>query len=366
MVDKLERQKNDDMKSIDKSKPVLVTGANGFVASWVVKNLLDNGVHVHAAVRSPDNKNKVGHLEELAQNSPGQISFFATDLLSEGSYAEAMKGCEVVFHTASPFTIDVKDAQKQLIDPAVNGTANVLNSANKTPSVKRIVLTSSCAAIYTDAIDCAKAPKGILTEDVWNTTSSLNYQPYSYSKTLAEKKAWEMKEQQQQWDLVVMNPSFVMGPNLNPKYSTSESTNVLKMLGNGEMKMGAPKMGVGVIDVRDLAEAHVKGAFTPSAQGRHIISAHNTDYLEMGKSLLPKFGDNYPLPKKALPKWLLMAVGPMVNKLFTRSFIKNNVNVEWKADNSKSINELGMSYRSLQETMEDGFQNLIDAGVIKS
>ncbi len=353
------------MREINKNKPVCVTGANGYVASWIVKELVDKGIDVHAAVRNPENTDKVGHLLDLAKNASGNVTLFKSDLLEEGSYKAAMEGCEVVFHTASPFTLDVKDAQKQLIDPAVNGTSNVLNTANETPSIKRVVLTSSCAAIYTDATDCAKAPRGILTEKVWNTSSSLNYQPYSYSKTMAEKKAWQMAEEQSQWDLVVMNPSFVMGPSLNPHYSTSESTNVLKMLGNGEMKMGAPKMGVGVIDVRDLAKAHFNGAYMTNAKGRHIISAHNTNYLEMGKSLLPRYGNEFALPKKPLPKWLLMLVGPMVNKVFTRTFIKNNVNVEWKADNSKAKKELNMQFRPLQETMEDGFQNLIDAGILK-
>ena len=209
------------MNTINKNAPVLVTGANGYVASWIVKSLLEQGFTVHAAVRNPDNKNKVGHLEKLAENSAGKLHLFKTDLLQNESYNEAMKGCEVVFHTASPFTLDVKDPQKQLVDPAVNGTANVLNSASQTSSVKRVVLTSSCAAIYTDAKDCAEAPGGVLTEKVWNTKSSLSYQPYSYSKTMAEKKAWELKDEQDQWDLVVMNPSFVMGPSLNPHYSLS-------------------------------------------------------------------------------------------------------------------------------------------------
>ncbi len=352
------------MKELNKNNPVCVTGANGYVASWIVKKLVEQGINVHAAVRNPSNMNKVGHLIEIGKLGPGSVTLFKSDLLEQGSYENAMKGCEVVFHTASPFTLDVTDPQKQLVDPAVKGTENVLHSASKTPTVKRIVLTSSCAAIYTDAVDCAKAPRGVLTEDVWNTTASLTYQPYSYSKTMAEKKAWELVELQNQWDLVVMNPSFVMGPSLNPKYSTSESTNVLKMLGNGEMKMGAPKMGVGVIDVRDLADAHIAGAFTKEAKGRHIISAHNTNYVEMGRSLLPKYGQSFALPKKALPKWLLLLVGPMVNSLFTRKFIKNNVNIEWKADHSKAKKELGISFRSLQETMEDGFQNLIDAGML--
>ena len=126
------------------------------------------------------------------------------------------------------------------------------------------------------------------------------------------------------------------------------------------MKAGAPKMGVGVIDVRDLAQAHYLAGFTPAAKGRYITAAHNTNFLEMGQVLLPKFGKDYPLPKRALPKWLLMIVGPMANKLFTRKFIRNNVNIEWKADNSKIKKDLGMSFRPLQTTMEDAFQVLVD------
>jgi nucleoside-diphosphate-sugar epimerase len=352
------------MTIIDKTKPVLVTGANGYVASWLVKRLLDEGLTVHAVVRNPLDDQKVGHLTRIASESKGVLKLFKGDLLQKGSYTEAMKGCELVYHTASPFSTAVKDPQKELIEPAVLGTENVLLSANEVESVKRVVVTSSCAAIYTDAIDTVNAPGGMLTEQIWNETSSLDYQPYSYSKTLAEKKAWEISKKQDRWDLVTVNMSLVLGPALNPKFTTSESTNILKMLGNGEMKMGAPKMGVGLVDVRDVAEAHFKAGFVAEAHGRYITSAHNTNFLEMGQVLLPKYGANYPLPKKALPKWLLMLVGPMVNKLFTRRFIRNNVNVEWEADNSKIKKELGMTFRPLKETMEDSFQSIIEAELI--
>ncbi len=354
------------MKQIDKTKPVLVTGATGYVAGWLVKKLLEEGNTVHAAVRNPENKSKLKHLDSIAAKTKGKIKYFKSDLLSVGSYAEAMKGCELVFHTASPFTSNFKDAQKELIDPAVLGTQNVLEQANKTESVKRVVVTSSCAAIYTDAIDCAKAPNGILTEDVWNTTSSLEYQPYSYSKTLAEKKAWEISKAQNRWDLVTINPSLVMGPALNAGSVTSESYAILKQIGDGTMKSGAPKLGIGLVDVRDLAEAHYQAGFNPNAKGRYITSAHNTNLLEMALALLPRFGDKYPIPKKALPKWLLVLVGPMVNKAFSRKFIKNNVNVEWKADNTKIKKELGIKFRPLKETMEDSFQVLIDEKLIKT
>lgn len=354
------------MKTIDKSKPVLVTGATGYVAGWLVKKLLEEGITVHAAVRNPNNKDKTAHLDQLAAKSSGTIKYFKADLLDDGSYAEAMAGCELVYHTASPFISSVKDPQKELIDPAVNGTANVLAQANKTSSVKRVVLTSSCAAIYTDATDCQKAPNGELTEEVWNTTASLDYQPYSYSKTLAEKKAWDMAEQQQQWDLVTINPCLILGPALNTSASKSESINILKQLGDGTMRMGAPNLGIGMVDIRDVAEAHFRAGFTPEAAGRYISCAHNTNMLELAKSLQPKYGDRYPLPTKAAPKWLLMLVGPLINKAITARFIRNNVNVEWKANNSKIRKDLGMSFRPMQETMEEAFASIIEQGVLKA
>jgi nucleoside-diphosphate-sugar epimerase len=184
------------MTQIDRSKPVLVTGATGFVAGRLVKKLLDEGLTVHAAVRDPQHARKVGPLAELAAQSPGEIRFFASDLLKEGSYGDAMEECELVFHTASPFVNNAKDPQKELVDPALLGTRNVLEEAHRTPSVKRVVLTSSCAAIYGDNADIQDAPHGILTEAVWNTTSSLTYNAYSYSKTVAEREAWAIAEAQ--------------------------------------------------------------------------------------------------------------------------------------------------------------------------
>jgi nucleoside-diphosphate-sugar epimerase len=354
-----------NMKEIDKSKPVLVTGATGYVAGWLVKKLLDEGMTVHAAVRNPDNTEKLAHLNSAAEAAKGTIKYFKGDLLTEGSYAEAMKECELVFHTASPFSFEVKDPQKELIDPAVNGTQFVLETAKQTPSVKRVVVTSSCAAIYCDAIDCERAPGGVLTEEVWNTTASLDYQPYSLSKTLAEKKAWEVAESQDQWDLVTINPSFVVGPPLNPNSKTSESVGFFKQLGDGTYKTGAPRMGIGMVDVRDVAEAHYRAGFTPEAKGRYITSAHNTSIYDMAVTLIPKYGKQLPLPKKALPKWLVMILGPLTNKLLTRRYVKNNVNVEWKADNSKIKRELKMTFRPMQETMEDGLQAMIDANILK-
>lgn len=353
------------MLKIDNSSPAMITGATGYVAGWIVKGLLEAGVTVHAPIRNPDNKEKIKHLQALATETPGQLSFYQADLLESGSYAAAMRDCAVVFHTASPFTTSVSDPQKELVEPAQLGTRNILEQACRTDCIKRVVLTSSCAAIYGDNADVAKAPGGMLTEEIWNTSSSLQHQAYSYSKTVAEKEAWKIAEAQDRWDLVVINPSLVVGPGLNP-HATSESFNIVKQFGDGSMKSGAPRWGMGVVDVRDVAQAHLAAAYTPTAKGRHIVSGSNTDLFEMGSSLLEKYGGDYPIPRKTIPKWLVWLMGPMINKAMTRKAVSLNVNVPWKADNRKSIRELGIAYRPLKTSLEEMFQQLIDAGYFKN
>ena len=349
------------MFEIDTSKPVMITGATGYVAGWIVKGLLDAGVTVHAPVRSPDDPEKTSHLLELAEASPGQIKFFRADLLEEGSYAEAMQGCSLVFHTASPFVTSVSDPQTELVDPAKLGTRNFLEQANQTPSVERVVLTSSVAAIYGDNADIAKAPGGKLTEDIWNTSSSLDHQPYSYSKTVVEREAWVIAKSQDRWKLVVINPSLVVGPGINPN-ATSESFRILKQFGDGTMKSGVPRWGMGVVDVRDVAQAHLAAAFIKSAEGRHIVNGSNSDFFEMAQCLVEKYGEDYPIPRKTVPKWLIWLIGPMINKAMTRKAVSRNVDVPFRADNSKSMRELGVTYRPLKESMEEMFQQFVDSG----
>ncbi|MDP2890910.1 MAG: NAD-dependent epimerase/dehydratase family protein, partial [Bacteroidota bacterium] len=149
------------MKTIDRTKPVLVTGGTGYLASWIVKQLLDKGYEVRTTVRNLAQKDKYAHLTSLAVKSVGILQFFEADLLKKGSFTEAMAGCEQVIHTASPFKISgIKNAQKELVEPALEGTRNVLDTVNAIESVQRVVLTSSLAAIYGDAIDIQKTENG--------------------------------------------------------------------------------------------------------------------------------------------------------------------------------------------------------------
>ncbi|MFY9254959.1 MAG: NAD-dependent epimerase/dehydratase family protein [Fuerstiella sp.] len=349
------------MTIIDKSRPVMITGATGYVAGWIVTRLLEKGLTVHAAVRDIEDHEKLKYLDKLASELPGQIRYFKSDLLDEGSYAQAMDGCELVFHTASPFTVSVKDPQKQLVEPAVLGTRNVLLQANKTSSVKRVVLTSSVAAIYGDNVDVKKTASGKFTEDDWNTTSTLDHGAYSYSKVQAEREAWKISGDQDRWDLVVINPSLVIGPGINPN-ATSESFKLIRNFGDGTMRLGVPQFGIGVVDVRDVADAHLKAAFLPEAQGRHIVSGYNTDFPSMARPLVKKFGRAYPFPKMTSPKPLVWLVGPLLDKSLTRRMIRDNVGIPFVADNSKSIDQLGMTYRPLEESLVEFFQQLVDSG----
>ena len=348
---------------IDKSKPVLVTGGNGYIASWLVKYLLEDGVDVHATVRDPDNRAKVGHLLKAAQGAKGKLTLFKADLLREGAFDAAMQGCELVFHTASPFVIKgLKDAQKDLVDPAVNGTRNVLEAANRIASVKRIVLTASVVSIYGDAVDMKSAGLEAFTEAQWNTTSSVEHQPYNYSKVAAERAAWEIAKAQSRWDLLPITPGLVLGPSLSTA-SDSASLATLKELADGTMMTGVPKMEFGLVDVRDVALAHIKAGYTPGASGRHIAVARSATMWEIVQILKARFGGGYRWPMMVAPKPIVWLIAPTQG--ITRKFISTNVGWPLKFDNSYTRKDLGMEFRPVETTLVENFQQMLDDGVLK-
>ena len=162
------------MTVIDQSKPVLVTGATGYIAGWVIERLLRSGHTVHATVRDPSKTASVAHLQKIADASSGSIQFFKADLLTPQSFDAAMQGCELVFHMASPFVVlNYKDAEKDIVRPAVEGTRNVLDSVNRTESVKRVVLTSSIVSTYGDAAEIVNTRNNSFDESHWNVTSRI-------------------------------------------------------------------------------------------------------------------------------------------------------------------------------------------------
>jgi len=293
----------------------------------------------------------------LAEEFSGAIRYFRADLLEPGSYGEAMEGCELVYHTASPFRLAVDDPQRDLVEPAEQGTRNVLQEANHSESVRRVVVTSSVAAIYGDNADLQDLPADRFDERHWNTTSSLDHQPYSYSKTRAEKEAWRLADQQNRWQLVTVNPSLVIGPGIQAQAS-SESFQLIKQFGDGTFSSGVPDIGMGLVDVRDVAEAHFQAGIREQAHGRYIVSGHDSSFPEIAKVLRQRFGDRYPIPKRTLPKWLVWTAGPWLDSAITRRFVSRNVGYPFRADNGKSRRELGMEYRPLEQSLEEFFEQL--------
>ncbi len=350
------------MTTINPKAPVLVTGGSGYIAGWIIKYLLEQGSTVHATVRDPAKKKGLEHLHAMAEAHKGKLKLFKADLLDVGSFDAAMQGVELVMHTASPFVISgFKDAHEALVRPAVEGTRNVLESVNRTESVKRVVLTSSVASIFGDNIDMQGAGGGPFTEANWNTSSSVAHQPYSFSKVEAEKEAWKFQKAQKRWDLVTINPSLVLGPALTTN-SASTSIVTMKQLGDGTMRTGAPDLQMGIVDVRDVALAHIKAGLTPAATGRHILNNQVMGLLDIAKTLRRKFSA-YPFPKKLTPKWLVWTAAPFVG--LTREFVTQNVGHPLALDNRRSIQELGLAYRPMDATLHEHFQQMLDDGQIK-
>ncbi|NMM49221.1 SDR family oxidoreductase [Marinigracilibium pacificum] len=337
------------------SNKIMVTGGTGYIGSWVVKGLLENGHHVNLTLRNKDNKEKYEHLLQIANTTDGNLEIFEADLLKFGSYDKSLEGCDTVIHMASPFKLNVKDPIANLIKPALEGTENVLSSVNKFPHVKKVILTSSVVSIYGDAKDMKDQGLEYFTEDQWNTTSSKNHQPYPYSKTLAEKKAWELHDNQERWSLCVINPSFVMGPSLT-KSSDSESLKFMKDLLYGKMQFGAPDLMFGVVDVRDVAEAHINAVEIDNTEGRHILSNESMTVLEMANTIRKSFPGKFKLPKSTSPKWLLKILGPFVG--ISSKFVENNVGYPLRFNNTKSKKTLNIDYLSLEKTLQDMIEEM--------
>ena len=333
---------------------ILITGGTGYVGSWIVKGLLEAGHTVHLPVRNKDNTRKLEFLNEI-QYKEDQLKIFEANLLASGSYDEAAKGADTIIHTASPFITNVKDAQKELIDPALLGTRNILETANQTDSVKRVVLTSSIVAVYGDAIDMYKQKLDVFNENHWNTTSTLKHQPYSYSKTLAEREAWRIYTAQDRWTMAVMNPVFVMGPVLSTN-SSSESISLMRRMLNGDLSTGVPELYYGYVDVRDVAQAHIRAIDPAIPEERHILNGSVHHMWEMAQFLKSKYGKRFRLPRMKTPVFMAYMVGWAFG--LSPKFVARNLGYPIKIDNSRSKKNLGMEYRSWEDTMVDMVESL--------
>ncbi|KAK9128740.1 hypothetical protein Syun_017537 [Stephania yunnanensis] len=251
---------------------VCVTGGSGFIASWLVKLLLQQGYIVHATVRDLDDPKKVDHLKALPPAN-GMLKLFQADLLVEGSFDSVIDGCVGVFHTASPFYLTPTDPQAELIEPAVRGTLNVLKSCAKTPSVKRVVVTSSTAAVTYNGKPLTPE---VVVDESWFSNAEI-LKDSKLSKTLAEEVVWKFVKENE-LDVITINPAMVIGPLLQPTLNTSAVAifNLIKGSMNHKTKPQTK---------------------TPSASGRYCLVervAHFSDIVKALHELYPRIS----LPQK--------------------------------------------------------------------
>ena len=328
--------------------PVLVTGATGFVAAELVKQLLEAGYRVRGTTRDVESAKRRGELTSL-KGAGERLELVEADLNRPGAFTEHMDGCEYVMHTASPYTLAVEDPQRDLVDPAVNGTLSVLESAASTPSIRRVVLTSSFAAI-------SSGPRtDTFNESDWNTSSSLENGPYAYSKTVAERAAWDFMEMEERhFDLVVVNPTGVIGPSIVDR--VNQTHEFMVGMTNGQSP-AIVDIGFPVVDVRDVAKAHIQAMETETASGRYLLSAGSPKvrrYVEIMRE--EGLDQKYRLPKAGLDNPIgsvivrgLMAFQPAA----VREFVTQNLGAEFSLDTTKAETELGMVWSSTDDAIRD-------------
>jgi len=345
---------------------VCVTGATGFIAAHIIKLLLQEGYHVNATVRSLKDKEKYQFLVDFepsgTEESKRKLKFFEANLTVDGSFDQALAGCTYVLHTASPYVLTVRDPQKDLVDPAVKGTLTVLQSCSKIDSVKKVVITSSVAAI-TDSPD----PNHVYTEADWNKESTLSRNPYYYSKRLAEEAGWDyVKKNSPKFELVAVNPFLVIGPELSPT-SVNTSNAIFQDLLSGKFPAIIALIW-GVVDVRDVAKAHVLAMKNPKANGRYLLCAATKTMKEAVDVLKPKYPD-YALPTSVMDGSLMTGfikhIGSHFQPAGTGSYLRTNLGRALKFDNSKVKNDLGMEFIDPNQTFIDTCDDLVKRGLVK-
>lgn len=344
------------MPAIGPNSLVLVTGGSGFIAVWCCYQLLERGHSVRATVRSNE---KGDYLASLFSKFGDKFSYvIASDLEKEGAFDNAVKDVDGVLHTASPFHFNVEgDPQGKLINPAVNGTNNVLKSIHQHgDKVKRVVVTSSFASI----LDSSRPVPTTYSEKDWNESSVKNAKEqgnkqdgldaYRASKTMAERAAWEFVEQNKpKWDLATINPPFVLGPVVqqvsSPDSLNTSAAAVWGLLHGAKNEEDLLKPAGNCVDVRDVAYGHVECLLREEAGGqRYGTSLGKYTWQEVADIV---HSDSH-IPhewKKATP----------VGKAGEGQKVTQNL-----FDGSKANRELGLNYIPLKNIIEDMVKSFVD------
>lgn len=340
------------MSKLQAGERVLVTGGSGYIATHIIKQLLSRGFDVRATVRNPDDAAKTAHLRAL--EGAERLELIAADLTVKGAFHEPVSGCQAVVHTASSVRLTASDPQRDIVDVAVDGTRNVFDAIDAASGVHTVVVTSSIAAV----IDDFKDPAANLTEADWNESSTVERSPYPLSKTLAEREAWKRADGAD-YRLVTINPGLVLGP-VYTKGHLRTSPSVLGDIFTGKFPM-LPRFRLSVVDVRDVARAHVEALLRPEAQGRHILSHQSLWMREIAATLREAYPDRR-IPRLQMPDFAMYAFA-IFDKRLSWDFLRRNLGVERKLDHTKSREALGIDYLPLKDTLVDTAQSLLDAGL---
>ncbi len=347
------------MTNSKSDKFVLVTGGSGFVGAHCVLQLLNNGYRVRTTLRSPTRKNEVIEmLKTGGVESVENLSFIEADLSKDDNWDEAVKNCDYVLHVASPISLTTPKDENEMIVPAVEGTLRIL-TASKNAGVKRVVVTSSFAAVGYSHKDANK----LITEDDWTDPNDKSLSAYLKSKTLAEKAAWDfIRKEGGQLELSVVNPVGIFGPSLGPDLSGGHE--ILKQLLDGSMK-AIPKINFGVVDVRDVADLHLRAMTNGAAKGQRFLALAGgvLSLRDIALMLKQKMGaEAKNVTTKLLPDWqvrIAALFSPAARNIVPQlGRIKN-------ASNEKARTLLGWSPRTNEEAIMAAVESMLRFGVIK-
>jgi nucleoside-diphosphate-sugar epimerase len=337
---------------------VLVTGGSGFIGSHAIAQLLIAGHQVRTTVRSLAREAGVRAMLKQAGVDPGsRLSFIAADLERDSGWPEAVGGCEYVLHVASPFPAGIPKHEDELIVPAREGALRVLR-ASRAAQVKRVVMTSSFAAI-----GYGQKPQSTPYDETSWTDPSGHLTAYVKSKTLAERAAWDfIANEGGKLELSVVNPVGVFGPVLGPDYATSIL--LVQRLMDGAMP-GCPRLYFGIVDVRDVADLHIRAMTHPAAKGERFLAVAG-DFMsirDMAKVLKDRLGAAAKkVPTRQLPDWLVRLAAlrdPAVKQIIPElGKIKN-------ATNEKARRLLAWAPRSREDALIATAESLLRLGLLK-
>lgn len=337
----------------------LVTGGSGYVGSHCILQLLAAGHQVRTTVRNLRREGDVRALLKQGGAEPAdRLGFVAADLKQDAGWQEAVVGCEYVLHVASPFPESLPKHEDELIVPAREGALRVLRAA-RDAGVKRVVLTSSFAAIGYGHKPQSKP----FDETSWTDPNGDDVRPYVKSKTLAERAAWDfIAKEGGGLELSVVNPVGVFGPVLGSDYSTSIL--LVQRLMDGAMP-GCPKLSFGAVDVRDVADLHLRAMTQPAAKGERFLAIAG-DFMsmrEIAQVLKSRMGAAAKrVPTRQLPNWLVRLAAlrdPAVKQILPE------LGKEKNATNEKARRVLGWAPRSNEEAIVATAESLVRLGLLK-